>query len=177
MRWFEVEIMDSKGHLVAAMIISILLISIALQSQSYAASTATVMISASVKPTVQLDYANETATWAFTPTTEGNQTRLGTITVKANTDWQLVVEDTNPETSGYMTKWDGQRYGSSKLAEPLVVSAEREVALPIGGIIQTGSRTSGQEVNIILIQRVLATDLPRHDNHRITITLRGLPLV
>lgn len=168
--------MDAKSSLIAC-VICILLISIAPLSQSHTTSTATVMITASVRPTVQLDYTNETATWAFSPTTADNQTRSGTIVVKANTDWQLVVEDTNPATSGYMTEWDGQRFGPSKLAEPLVVSAEREVALPRGGIIQTGSRTSGQEVNIIFMQRVLATDLLKQDDYRIAITIRGSPLV
>ncbi|MBN1323361.1 MAG: hypothetical protein JW986_05085, partial [Methanotrichaceae archaeon] len=140
-------------------------------------STANVIITVIVKPTIKLIYTNETTTWMLFPTMAGNETRSGLLTIKANTDWLLIAEDISPETSGYMTEWDGERYSSSKLALPLVVSAERKVALPVGGVIQTGSRTTGQQVDIFLIQRVLTEELPKQGNYRIAITLRGSPLV
>lgn len=46
-----------------------------------------------------------------------------TYNVKANTDWQVEAEDSDDETAGYMTEWDGTDYYSLHLTHPMDVSA------------------------------------------------------
>ncbi len=98
--------------------------------------------------------------------------------VKANKDgWQVSVRDYNPVTSGHMTEWTWLGYRSLKLENPLRVKAANEVNLPEGGIIQTGSRTTGhgQNINVTFLQEGTFTDepLPEGRVYRIVVTFTG----
>jgi hypothetical protein len=46
-----------------------------------------------------------------------------TYNVKANTDWQVEAEDSDDQTAGYMTEWDGTDYYDLHLTHPMDVSA------------------------------------------------------
>jgi hypothetical protein len=103
---------------------------------------------------------------------------VGIFNVKANKDgWQIAVKDNNPATSGHMIEWTGSGYGSIKLASPMRVKAANEVALPEGGIIQTGSKTTGQgrNLSVAFIQDGTFADepLPEGNVYRIVITFTG----
>ncbi len=98
--------------------------------------------------------------------------------VYANKDgWQVSVKDNNPATSGHMTEWTGSGYGSLKLAKPMRVRAAKEVTLPEGGVIQTGSKTTGhgQNINVTFIQEGTFADepLPGGRVYRIVVTFMG----
>lgn len=102
----------------------------------------------------------------------------GIVNVKSNKDgWMILVKDVDTTTSGHMTEWTGSSYGTLKLAEPLKVRAAREVALPEGGLIQTGNKTpkTGQDINVVLDQDVGYDDEPLSQGHvyRIVITIIG----
>ncbi|VVB64038.1 Uncharacterised protein [uncultured archaeon] len=78
-----------------------------------------------------------------------------------------------------MTEWTGAAYASRKLEAPLSVSAEREVALPPGGIIQTGTAVGEHDIEVTLSQVVSQDDLPLEDGHvyRIELSFEGTPEV
>jgi hypothetical protein len=46
-----------------------------------------------------------------------------TYNVRANTDWQVEAEDSDDQTAGYMTEWDGEDYYSLHLVNPLHVQS------------------------------------------------------
>jgi len=102
----------------------------------------------------------------------------GIVNVKSNKDgWMILVKDVDTTTAGHMTDWTGSSYGALKLAKPLKVRASKEVALPEGGLIQTGSKTpkTGQDINVVLDQDVCYDDEPLSQGHvyRIVITIIG----
>ena len=153
------------------------IIMIALLSQASAESSTNVVITVSVKPTVLVVDQDQIGIWIIKPVSTANETKSGLLIVMANTDWVLRAEDKNPETAGFMTEWDGKSYGAKKLFLPLKISSAREVTLPVGGIIMTGSRTSGQDVNVNFLQQVLDINLPKTDNYRIEVTFIGSPII
>jgi hypothetical protein len=154
------------------------MIMIALLSQASAESTANMIITISVKPTVLVVDQDRIGIWILKPIFPVNLTKSGLLIVKANTDWVLRAEDDNPETAGFMTEWDGKSYGAKKLSQPLKISSAREVTLPAGGIIMTGSRTSGgQNVDVNFMQQVPDINLPKTENYRIEVTFIGSPLI
>jgi hypothetical protein len=53
----------------------------------------------------------------------GDNSITRTYNVKANTNWQVEAEDSDGETAGYMTEWDGVDYFDLQLTHPLAVSA------------------------------------------------------
>lgn len=114
--------------------------------------------------------------WQFQPDKTNELT--GVFNVKANKDgWQVTARDDDPATFGHMTEWTGSGYGSTKLASPMRVKAANEVTLPEGGIIQTGSKTTGQgqNINVAFIQESTFADEPLSESHvyRIAITFTG----
>jgi hypothetical protein len=153
------------------------IIMIVLLSQASAESTANVVITVSVKPTVLVVDQDQIGIWIIKPVSTANQTKSGLLILTANTDWMLRAEDINPETAGFMTEWDGKSYGTKKLFLPLKISSASEVTLPVGGIIMTGSRTSDQDVNVNFIQQVLDINLPKTNYYRIEVTFIGSPLI
>jgi hypothetical protein len=152
-------------------------IMIALLSQASAGSTASIVITVTVKPAVLVVDKDQIGIWIIKPVSADNETKSGLLVIRANTNWVLRAEDRNPETAGFMTEWDGQSYGTKKLFLPLKISSANEVTLPAGGIIMTGSMTSGQDVNVNFEQQVLNINLPKKDNYRIEVTFIGSPLI
>jgi hypothetical protein len=155
----------------------IAIIMIALLSQASAESNTNVVITVTVKPTVLVVDQDQIGIWIIKPVSTANQTKSGLLIVMANTDWVLRAEDKNPETAGFMTEWTGKSYGAKKLFLPLKIFSASEVTLPAGGIIMTGSRTSGQDVDVNFMQQVLDINLPKTDNYRIEVTFIGSPLI
>jgi hypothetical protein len=84
--------------------------------------------------------------------------------VKCNTPWQLQVNDQNANTNGHMTKWNGAYDTSVKLANPLHVGSEIDVALSganqviADGIVADQSGDSGQDLTVTYNQQVLYSD-------------------
>ena len=114
--------------------------------------------------------------WQLKPDEANEQT--GVLNVKANKDgWQVTVNDDNPATSGHMTEWTGSGYGTLELTNPMRVKAAYEVALPEGGLIQTGDKTKGQgqDINVAFIQEGTFADEPLSEGHvyRMVITFTG----
>ncbi len=101
--------------------------------------------------------------------------------VKANTEWGLVVKDSNSITRGYMTKWTGTGWGSRKLSKPLQVVVQNrafkidkgEASVFSGGM--TGDQ--GQEVFFNQVQDISNKDtpLPAGSTYRIVLGLEGVP--
>jgi hypothetical protein len=109
-------------------------------------------------------------------------TRDLTVTVKANTPWQLSIADTNPQTSGYMTEWTKKDYTIKRLSYPLKVKGSREVTLPnIQNLaIETGASTphkKGLLLNLSLEQEVSFMDelLEKDNIYRIQLTFTMAP--
>lgn len=114
--------------------------------------------------------------WQFQP--DATNELLAVFNVKANKDgWQVAVKDSDLATSGHMTEWTGSDYKSLKLSNPMRVKAAYEVALPEGGMIQTGSKTAGQGQDIVVtfLQDSTFEDEPLPEGHvyRIVITFIG----
>ena len=174
-RYYFLGIKGPKAWWLIALTSSIIMI--ALLSQASAESSTNVVITVSVKPTVLVVDQDKIGIWIIKPVSTENQTKSGLLIIRANTNWVLRAKDKNPETAGFMTEWDGKSYGAKKLFLPLKISSSREVTLPVGGIIMTGSRTSGQDVNVNFMQQVLDINLPKTDNYRIEVTFIGSPLI
>ena len=77
-----------------------------------------------------------------------------------------------------MTEWTGTDYISRKLKAPLSVSAYREVTLPEGGTIQTGTTIGEHDIEVTLTQVVSQDDMPLEDSHvyRIVLSFEGSPM-
>ena len=93
-----------------------------------------------------------------------------TLNVFANTNWQVTVQDSNQQTTGYLTKYDGNNYYGVKLNKPLYVSSDNGNGIGLtvnsnsGGILATGT-PAGQNVtnggdlrSLIFTQAVGYTD-------------------
>jgi len=104
------------------------------------------------------------------------------VIVKANTEWGLVVKDSNSITRGYMTKWTGTGWGSRKLSKPLqVVVQNRAFKIDKGDAsIFSGGMTGeqGQEVVLTFVQDISKKDtpLPEGSTYRIVLGLVGKPM-
>ena len=117
---------------------------------------------------------SDIAKWQLMPDETNELTAV--FNVKANKDgWQIAVNDNNnnPATSGHMVEWTGSNYGSIKLSKPTKVRAAYEVTLPEGGIIQTGSKTTGhgQNINVVFQQDVTFADDSLIEGHVYRIVL------
>jgi len=103
------------------------------------------------------------------------------IRVTARVPWFVTAEDVDPATRGHFTEWNGTSYCSRKLKYPLNVSASREVTLPEGGIIHTGTdtNTTSKDFNVTFRQRTSWDDEPLQEGsmYRTIVTLRGTPVI
>ena len=160
-------------------LILILLASFAVQPSS-CGTTATVKITATILPAV--DLSQPTITWDLVPTGTGTFSRTESIIVKANTDWQLSVEDPNPGTSGHLAEWTGTGYGPTRLNIPVRIASSSKASRPIAAEkpIETGSHTGaeGKLVKIVLTQVVTPGECPLPNGHhyRIVINLKAVPV-
>jgi hypothetical protein len=131
-------------------------------------------ISVGVDNLLQLLYQNRSVEWLLSPTHEGPEVKTGYLVIKADREWQIQVIDKNPLTSGHMREWDGTNYGNRILSSPVRISAEREVTLPDGGIIQTGNKTDYFKIPVNFKQEVGWLDEPlfggTNDIYRIIVT-------
>lgn len=162
----------------AVVIIAILLSPLAVQPSS-CGSTASVTITAIVLPSAEV--SQPAITWVLTPTGPGTFSRTESVLVKANTDWRLLAEDSDPDTSGHLAEWTGAGYGPKKLKNPLRIAAASRAATPIlaGRPIETGMQTGeeGRLVSITLTQDVVPGDrpMPGGQAYRIIVNLKAEP--
>lgn len=175
----------SAIRLMPAILILILLTSFAVQPSS-CGTTATVTITATILPAVEI--SQPSITWDLTPTGTGTFTRTESVLVKANTDWQLSAEDSDPATSGHLAEWTGTGYGSGRLKSPVKIasssssspSSKASVPIAAGKPIVTGSYTGaeGKLVNITLTQLVTPGERPLSEGHgyRIVVNLKAVPV-
>ena len=103
------------------------------------------------------------------------------LQIRSIRPWFVTVEDVDPATRGHFTEWNGTSYCSRKLKYPLNVSASREVTLPIGGIIHTGTDTNatGNNFNVTFRQRTSWDDEPLQEGsvYRIMVTFKVNPVI
>lgn len=160
-------------------LVLILLAFFAVQPSS-CGTTATVKVTATILPAVEL--SRPTITWDLNPKGPGAFTRTESVLVKANTDWQLSVEDPNPGTSGHLAEWTGTGYGPTRLHIPVRVAPLNRAPRPIAASkpIETGSHTGaeGKLVKITLTQVVTPGECPLPNGHhyRIVINLKAVPV-
>jgi hypothetical protein len=103
------------------------------------------------------------------------------LQIRSIRPWFVTVEDVDPATRGYFTEWNGTSYCSRRLLYPLNVSASREVTLPYGGIIHTGTDTNatGNNFNVTFRQRTSWDDEPLQEGsmYRIMVTFKVNPVI
>lgn len=141
-------------------------------SSGSSSSSAITAITATVLPYVDVSAPADICIWEFLPTEPGIYTKKGLLKVTANTGWKIAVKNTDESNDGHMMEWTGTRYANRKLQAPLKVSADREVTLPEGGDIQTGTTTGKHDIEVTLTQVVSQDDLPFEDGHNCRIALR-----
>jgi len=136
-------------------------------------------IRAFILPSVGVSAPADIRIWEFQPSEPGIYTKKGLLKVTANTGWKIAVNNTDQVKDGHMTEWTGMSYGGKKLQSPLKVSADREVTLPEGGTIQTGTTVGEHDIEVTLTQVVSQDDLPLEDGHvyRIALSFEGFPAV
>lgn len=137
--------------------------------------TAVTKITAAVPPCVDVSVPADICIWELKPSDTGIYTKKGVLKVMANTDWKVTVKNTDEVNDGHMTEWTGSGYASKKLRAPLKVSADREVTLPEGGTIRTGTTAGENEIEVTLTQVVSKDDPPLEDGHfyRIALSFEG----
>ncbi len=144
-------------------------------------SSSTTTIHAQVKEKVEVSAPDDALSWEINPKSPGIYTKTLILKVKANTDWQLTVKDTDSASAGYMREWVGERYGAKKLIDRMKVSADKVATLSnIDSLpIKEGTRTGDQgvEVQVTFTQEVTAEDEPLPDGevYRKVVTFMGSP--
>ena len=148
-------------------------------SCGYGPSTALTTIRATLLPYVGVSAPADICTWELQPSEPGIYTKKMVLKVKANTDWKVSVNKTGEVNDGHMTEWTGTGYAIKKLHAPLMVSADREVTLPEGGTIKTGTTVGEHDIEVTLIQVVSQDELHLEDGHvyRIELSFAGSPAV
>lgn len=103
------------------------------------------------------------------------------LQIRSISPWFVTVEDVDPATRGHFTEWNGTSYCSRRLLYPLNVSASREVTLPDGGIIYSGTdtNTTGDIFNVTFRQRTSWNDEPLQEGsmYRIMVTFKVNPVI
>jgi hypothetical protein len=144
-------------------------------------SAATTTIHAQVMAKVVVTAPSDALSWEINPVFPGIYSKTQMLKVKANTDWQLTVRDT--DSDGYMREWIGHRYGLKMLANRMRVSADKEVILRSidSPPIIVGTKTGGQgvDVQVTFTQEVTSKDepLPQGEVYRKVVTFTGSPKI
>jgi hypothetical protein len=135
------------------------------------------IIEVKILPVIKLVVINESNKWVLNPSVPGIETQEGSLLIRANIPWMIGVRDYDPITMGHMTEWNGKDYGTHRLTNPMSVSAESEVVLPNGGLIQSGDRTGGQMISFYFTQEVAWEDEPilGDSTYRIVATFYAIP--
>lgn len=135
------------------------------------------IIEVKVLPVIKLVVINDSNKWVLNPSEPGMETQEGSLLIRANIPWMVGVRDYDPLTMGHMTEWDGKVYGTRRLTNPLSVSAQSEVVLPDGGLIQSGDKTGGQQISFYFTQEVAWEDEPMLGDatYRIVATFYAVP--
>ena len=126
-----------------------------------AGDTGDVIVNGNILAKLDLTVPSDILNWVLE---QGANSTSGTANVKCNTPWQLQVNDQNANTSGHMTKWNGAYDISGKLANPLHVGSEIDVALSgsnqviADGIVADQSGDAGQDLTVTYSQQVLYSD-------------------
>jgi hypothetical protein len=125
-------------------------------------------------PTIEISAPGNITGWSLSPQETQPQEKTGTLNVTSNSDWEVTVKDTDTDTDGKMTDWDGADYGSTKLSNFMNVATDSyEVELPDGGTIATGS--GNEDVTVYFRQTVSWSDpvLTVGHSYRIIVTFTG----
>ncbi len=139
----------------------------------------TTEISGNVIGAIEITAPADISGWELDPSITQPNTQTGTLHVKANKGWQVTASDEDMNTNGHMTEWDGSNYGERKLSNPMKVSAEVEVTLPTGGVIQKGEETGsgGMDITVTFKQTVTWDDDAYVKTYRIVVTFTGSLIV
>lgn len=142
-------------------------------------SSETIVVRGTVPPTVRVSSPTGNSIWELNPSGPGIYTKKELVKVLANTAWKVTVKDADEIAEGHMTEWTGVIYEGKKLKAPISVSADREVTLPEGGTIQTGTTVGEYDIEVTLSQVVSPDDLPLKTGHayRIALSFEGFPEV
>lgn len=98
--------------------------------------------------------------WSLSPSSTNR--KVIHLLVRASSPWKLIITDTDPQTMGRLTEWNGGGYTSTQLSSPLTVVGSRRVVLPNpeNVPVQSGGPTGpqGRDINISLEQEVSEVD-------------------
>ncbi|VVB71758.1 Uncharacterised protein [uncultured archaeon] len=142
----------------------------------------TIDINGILNPSVEVMISRDECIWELSPREPGIYTKTCKLAVRSNANWILTVTEEN-SLEGYMTEWNGERYGSERLSIPMKVKANEEVTLPNHADmpLQTGSRTGSRphEVDFAFVQLVTEDDTAKSKDraYRMVVTFTGSPAV
>jgi hypothetical protein len=143
------------------------------------ANSASLKVTASVKPSVDVAFSPEDCIWDLNPSAPGTYTKKVKLMVRSNSNWAVTVKEDNV-TRGYMTEWTGSGYGEKKLSTPMRVKSSEETVLSEGSDkpLTTGIKTgpTPQEIEFIYVQDVTAEEalLARENGYRMVVTFKGV---
>ena len=133
--------------------------------------------------TIDITAPANIAGWGLSSQGEQPKTQQGTLTITTtyadDIDWTVMASDSDPQTSGYMTKWnESSGYDTEvKLQTAMQVEGSAGTAtLPDGAVVvaETGTVT-GAEYDITFKQTVLSFDAATHpDLYRIVVTFTAV---
>lgn len=129
-------------------------------------------------PTIEITAPADISGWPLSPSGTQPNEQSGTLGVTCSGGWTVTVKDANATTGGKMTDYYGSSYGTTKLANYMVVAAQTYnvtlPALPDGGIIASGSGNN-PNITVTFKQEVSWSDpvlLVGH-SYRIIVTFTG----
>jgi hypothetical protein len=120
-----------------------------------------VIVNGNILAKLDLTVPSDILSWVLE---QGPNSTSGAANVKCNTPWQLQANDQNANTSGHMTKWNGDYDTSVKLANALNVGCESTVVLSgsnqtiADGVVADQFGDSGQDLAVTFSQQVLYSD-------------------
>ena len=133
--------------------------------------------------TIDITAPANIARWGLSSQGEQPKTQQGTLTITTtyadDIDWTVMASDSDPQTSGYMTKWnESSGYDTEvKLQTAMQVEGSAGTAtLPDGAVVvaETGTVT-GAGYDITFKQTVLSSDAATHpDFNRIVVTFTAV---
>ena len=139
-------------------------------------------VEAEGEATIEIIAPGDIPGWALSPDRDQPMTQTGTLTVTTTNvvdgkSWSVTASDNDPNTNGYMTKWNGTYDPDTKLATPMQIEGPTgTVTLPGPGPILTGSdNVTSQPYTVTFRQWALWIDavVVSPDCYRIVVTFTG----
>ena len=128
------------------------------------------------EPSISLSAPTGISAWNLSPEVSQPNVQTGSlhVTVSGNFsgNWTVTASDTDTDTGGYLTRYNGSYVVTTKMGTPLVVQGPAGTAtLPAGGNVVTGTGEVDQDFPISFRQNVAWTDLA--GDYRIVVTFTG----